>query len=135
MTDTAISVAMLLLAYDGVGPPPDEDLPPWWLYQIVVSGLVIGDISLRPLPEPVEGRTAVEIGYNVVPNWQGFGVATAACRLMLDLAWSHGADEVCAEASPYAPASRRVLAKVGFEPYDEDWFVIFRPATVEVDHG
>ena len=68
--------------------------------------MVVGDIGFHGPPEP-GSRAVVEIGYAVVPAWQGRGVATRACALILDQAWRDGADLVQAEAG--GPASRAVL--------------------------
>ena len=59
--------------------------------------MVVGDIGFHGPPEPGP-RAVVEIGYAVVPAWQGRGVATRACALMLEQAWRDGADLVQAEA-------------------------------------
>ena len=44
------------------------------------KNVVVGDIGFHGPPEPGP-RAVVEIGYAVVPAWQGRGVATRACAL------------------------------------------------------
>ncbi|MFP5282785.1 MAG: GNAT family N-acetyltransferase, partial [Actinomycetes bacterium] len=51
---------------------------------------------------------------SVVPGMRGRGVATAACRLLLAVAWHDGASVVEAETEPGNVASQRVLAGAGF---------------------
>jgi RimJ/RimL family protein N-acetyltransferase len=62
--------------------------------------------------EPKDGR--VEIGYGVSPNSRGRGVATAAVKMLLGLAFAGGATEVLAEVSPENLASAKVVQKLGF---------------------
>ena len=86
--------------------------------------MVVGDIGFHGPPEPGP-RAVVEIGYAIVPAWQGQGVATRACALLLEQAWRNGADLVQAEAAN--PASRAVLLKCGFRPRHGKWFEVARP--------
>jgi RimJ/RimL family protein N-acetyltransferase len=61
---------------------------------------------------PINGR--VVFGYGVAPTFQGNGVATAAVRLMLDMAFEYPAiTEVFAETGVDNIASRRVVEKNG----------------------
>ena len=124
--DTFIALGLLKLAHDAAG--SSGSAGPWWLHQIVVRAggddVVVGDIGFHGPPEPGP-RTVVEIGYAIVPAWQGRGVATRACALLLEQAWRNGADLVQAEAEN--PASRAVLLKCGFRRRHGKWFEVNRP--------
>lgn len=131
-SDTFVALGLLQLAHAAAATDSTEGR--WWLHQIVAKtaagaggmDVVVGDIGFHGPPEPGP-RTVVEIGYAVVPGWQGRGVATRACALILDQAWRDGADLVQAEAE--GPASRAVLRKCGFRHRDGHWFEVSRPRT------
>jgi [ribosomal protein S5]-alanine N-acetyltransferase len=72
---------------------------------------IVGSCGFKD--SPVNGR--VEIGYGVSPSCRGQGVATAAVRELLHLAFTSGqATEVLAEVSPPNRASTRVVQKLSF---------------------
>jgi RimJ/RimL family protein N-acetyltransferase len=60
------------------------------------------------------GAARVEVGYGVAPSAQGQGAATAALRLLAEIAFAAGAAEVLAEIVPENTASARVVQKLGF---------------------
>lgn len=125
--DTMIALGLLRLAHDAAGIEPVER-PLWWLHQIVVGAagqdLVVGDIGFHGPPGP-GAPAVVEIGYHVVPGWRGRGVATRACRLLVQQAWRDGADVVRAQAEP--ADSRAVLRACGFQELPDHWFEVARP--------
>jgi RimJ/RimL family protein N-acetyltransferase len=57
----------------------------------------------------------VEIGYSVIPSWRRRGIATEACRALIDAAWQRGARVVIAHTLPNLEPSLGVLRKLGFE--------------------
>ncbi len=123
--DTGLALALLDQAYRALGLDVPA-APVWWLHQIVVDSVVVGDIGFHG---PPGGRPArVEIGYAVVPSRRREGIATAACRLLVDLAFRSGATEVTAEAAGDNPASRTVLRRAGFRPAGGDRFLLAAPA-------
>jgi ribosomal-protein-alanine N-acetyltransferase len=66
---------------------------------------------------PLEGR--VEIGYGVSSIYRKRGIATAAVRALLNLAFvSESVTEVVARIDPANEASIRVVQKIGFEEGD-----------------
>lgn len=123
LTETLIGLEMLRSAHTAAG-WDGRRIPAWWMYEIVVAGTVAGDIGFHGPPPAGSGtgelaaEIAVEVGYDVVPALRGCGVATAACRQIVALAWADGADVVTAEVEPgpYAAASAKVLAATGFTP-------------------
>lgn len=124
LTETLIGLEMLRSAHTAAG-WGGRRIPAWWMYEIVVAGTVAGDIGFHGPPPPagsgageLAAEIAVEVGYDVVPALRGCGVATAACRQIVALAWADGADVVTAEVEPgpYAAASAQVLTATGFTP-------------------
>lgn len=110
------------------------DPGPWGIFWVVLDGGVVGDIGFHGPPgsRSAQDPVSVEIGYTVVPARRGQGVASAACRMVLDLAWRHGADQVQAEAAPDNLASQHVLQGCGFRLVDptgagELRYVVRRP--------
>ena len=62
----------------------------------------------------VDGSEEVEIGYALMPEYWGFGLATEISRAMLQIAfWRLGLNEVVALISPSNAASHRVVEKLG----------------------
>jgi RimJ/RimL family protein N-acetyltransferase len=70
----------------------------------------------------------MEIGYSVVPSWQRIGLATEACRALIESAWQRGAQVVVARTLEGLEPSIGVLRKLGFAPSDsaEPGVVAFR---------
>lgn len=124
--DTLDALAMLLRAYAVMSPGPLGGPPPWWMHQIVVDQVVVGDIGFHGPPSAERPRT-VEIGYNVVPAWRRRGVATRACALVLALAWADGADRVIAETEPDNVVSQRVLLANRLLRRQDGVFTLDRP--------
>ena len=94
----------------------EPDAAGWWLYYVVLARsphpALVGNVSYKGPPN--EG--AVEIGYSVVPSWQRQGLATEACRALIDSAWDRGASVTVAHTFDALEPSIRVLRKLGFEP-------------------
>ena len=78
------------------------------------DGLVFGSIGFFGPPAPAgDGVSEVEIGYGLVSDARGRGVATESVRALLAQADACGV-RVRASVSPDNAASLRVLAKCGF---------------------
>ena len=60
----------------------------------------------------------VEIGYSVVPSHRRQGLATEACRALIESAWNRGAEMVIAHTLGGLEPSIGVLRKLGFAPTD-----------------
>jgi RimJ/RimL family protein N-acetyltransferase len=123
LPDSIDAVAMLFAAH-GVMQGAINDSPAWWIHQILVDGVVVGDIGFHGPPTP---ELAVEIGYSVVPAWRGRGIATRACALIVQQAWHDGAFAVVAETDADNVASQAVLLRNGFQRRPDGVFKINRP--------
>ena len=123
MLDSVDAIAMLFAAHRAMAGTV-KDSPAWWIHQIIVDGVVVGDIGFHGPPSP---EWEVEIGYSVVPAWRGRGIATRACALILQQAWQDGADTVVAETDDGNVASQAVLLRNGFQRRTDGVFVINRP--------
>ncbi|MBO9522726.1 MAG: GNAT family N-acetyltransferase [Nocardioidaceae bacterium] len=118
---------------DGVSMIRDDSC--WSSRRIVraFDGLVVGSIGFFGPPEPAgDGVEEVEVGYGLVDEARGRGVATEALRGLLALTDAAGV-RVRASVEPENAASIRVLAKCGFTILrgsdDEGNLVMARPLT------
>jgi RimJ/RimL family protein N-acetyltransferase len=123
MPDSIDAIAMVFAAHRATLGVVAES-PKWWIHQIVVDDVVVGDIGFHGPPSP---ELAVEIGYSVVPAWRGRGVATRACAMILQQAWQDGADTVVAETDAGNVVSQMVLLRNGFQRRPDGIFLINRP--------
>jgi RimJ/RimL family protein N-acetyltransferase len=128
MTDTVGAVDMLMAAHRAAG-WQGSTVPAWWLHQIVLDGVVVGDVGFHG--PAGDGMTAeVEIGYSVVAPLRGRGVATRACGLIVERAWRDGAAVVSAETDADNVASQQVLLRSGFRATGHFRYVLERPTLV-----
>lgn len=125
MRDTLSALFLIVAAYEVMERPLDARSP-WWVYQLIMNGYVVGDVGFHG-PPAGDGPQVVEIGYGVVPAWRGRGLATAACRMITEQAWASGADQVVAEVGPTNVASRKVLLRNGFREDGAGRFLIEAP--------
>jgi [ribosomal protein S5]-alanine N-acetyltransferase len=95
----------------------DRTLTPWAVV-LRNGGAVVGFCGF--FVRPVKGTT---MGYAIVPEYRGRGLATEAAAAVLDWAERHGVD-VYSSIRPPNPASVRVLEKIGMRLvgsyHDED---------------
>jgi ribosomal-protein-alanine N-acetyltransferase len=93
----------------------------WLLWYVVRSPdaaldrrVLIGNGGFTGAPDP---RGSVEIGYSLLPAWQGQGYATELTAGLVAWAFSHEhVHRVMAVTYPALPASIHVLEKNGFQP-------------------
>lgn len=123
LPDSIDAIAMLFASHRAMLGAVDES-PIWWIHQMIVDGVVVGDIGFHGPPGP---ELTVEIGYSVVPAWRGRGVASRACALIVRQAWQDGADTVVAETDADNVASQAVLLRNGFQRRPDGMFMINRP--------
>lgn len=88
----------------------DPGAAPYLLHVLLDGATVAGRIGCHEGPR--EG--AVEIGYAVVPDYRGRGVATAMVREFVDWLADRGVRTVRASVSPDNAASRALLDRFGF---------------------
>jgi [ribosomal protein S5]-alanine N-acetyltransferase len=92
----------------------------WLLWYVVRSPdgdvdrrVLIGNAGFTGAPDL---RGSVEIGYSLLPSWQGQGYGTELTRALVSWAFSHEhVKRVLAITYPALPASIRVLEKNGFQ--------------------
>lgn len=98
----------------------EKPLGPFLAYVIVslADGRAIGDAGFHGAPN---AGGEVEIGYALVPEARGAGLATEAVELLVGWALSQpGVRAVCARVDRGNLASERLLARVRFEPDGRD---------------
>jgi RimJ/RimL family protein N-acetyltransferase len=122
LADTLEGLTWLFAAWQEMGGL--DPATPWWTYQLVVDGQVVGDIGFHG---PPDDKGQLTIGYQVVPGVRGRGIATAACSELVALAWSAGAGRLLATTDPDNRASQQVLRHNGFVSADGRSFSLDRP--------
>ena len=125
LPDTISALALVIGAYEATAGPLVQQ-PAWWVSQIVVDSRVVGDIGFHGPPGD-QAPARVEIGYCVVPAWRGRGVASRACALIVEQAWTLGAAVIMADTESDNVASQRVLLRNGFRSAGGPTFRIDRP--------
>jgi len=116
-----------LVAFSFIGEPS-----PWDPRHVVRAwdGLVCGSIGFHGPPTEHEGVLEVEVGYGLVEEARGHGIATEAL-LAIVAATDEAGVRVTANVEPDNAASIRVLAKCGFTelraPTDDGELVFARP--------
>lgn len=82
-----------------------------WAVERLADGAFLGDCG--PMLQPVEGKTAPEVGYHIIRREWGRGYATEAARVCRDLVLGRfGFERVVSIVAPENLASRRVAEKV-----------------------
>jgi RimJ/RimL family protein N-acetyltransferase len=110
-TDVDVAVAKLGRPY------LVEPIEPWsspWL--IIADEVVAGMLGFKGPPKVDE----IEVGYGVVPSFQGRGVATAALGRLLEEVRDRGL-AVRAETATWNVASQGVLRRLGFLEVGRSW--------------
>ncbi|RYG55769.1 N-acetyltransferase [bacterium] len=106
----------------------DPSFGPWSLRAIVRGddGAVIGQIGFQspPGPEYLQEYApgGVEIGYSILPEFQGRGYASEACRELI--AWAHQnyqTELFVLSISPQNGPSLRIAEKFGFGRVGSQW--------------
>ena len=120
--DTLEGLTWLFAAWQEMGGL--DAASPWWTYQLMVDGQVVGDIGFHG---PPDDQRQLTIGYQVVPDARGRGIATAACAELVALAWSAGASRLLAFTDLDNRASQQVLRHNGFVSTDGRSFSLDRP--------
>jgi RimJ/RimL family protein N-acetyltransferase len=99
----------------------DADRPGWWLWYVVRRPRghetrrreLIGNAGFKGAPD---AHGSVELGYALLPGWQGQGYGTEVAGGLVRWAFSHQrVERIMAETYPEFVASVRVLEKHGFQ--------------------
>jgi ribosomal-protein-alanine N-acetyltransferase len=91
-----------------------HDGDPWGPRSVVLDGVVVGSMGFYGPPAPAaDGAPEAEVGYGLVADARGAGLATEALTAMVSAAEEVGV-RVRASVLPDNAASVRVLAKCGF---------------------
>ena len=93
---------------------PEKKYVPGYKFNITEksSGTVLGGIDLR-LGFTEGLYYGGHIGYLVKPDYQNMGIATVACKIVLQIAKAHGFKKIIITNSPSNKASARVCEKSG----------------------
>lgn len=83
------------------------------LYDVVVEGEVVGNISLRLEDAPHILAYTGHIGYGVREAHRGHGYALQACRLILPIARARGLKTVWISCNPDNEPSKRTIERLG----------------------
>lgn len=91
-----------------------HDGDPWGPRSVVLDGVVVGSMGFYGPPGPAaDGTPEAEVGYGLVGEARGVGLATEALTALLAAAEAAGV-RVRASVLPDNKESIRVLAKCGF---------------------
>ncbi len=88
----------------------------WWSYLFVHARdrVLVGEGGFKGKPD---GSNTVEIGYAIIPEYRGRGLATEAAEGLVGWAFSHpDVSAVVAHTLPDGHHSIRVLEKLGMNP-------------------
>jgi len=86
--------------------------PPWICYYAIIDGNIVGSAGIKG--KPVNGR--VEIAYGTVEKYRRHGVATAICKMLVDICFKADPSvKITARTLPEKNFSTRILQKNNFE--------------------
>ena len=114
-----------------VGAGQSETDHTWGPRHVVVDALAVGSIGCFGPPMPAtDGTPETEVGYGLVADYRGIGIATEALGLLCGAVDELGV-RLRASTEPDNAASLRVLAKAGFTQVrgtdEEGHLVLVRP--------
>jgi RimJ/RimL family protein N-acetyltransferase len=114
------------LSAERVGEIVEDNVRHWdehgfglWTLRDRATGGFVGRCGIRHVD--IDGADEVELGYALLPEYWGKGLATEASRGALSIAFDEvGLEEVVAFTMPTNVRSRRVMEKLGFR-YERDF--------------
>jgi RimJ/RimL family protein N-acetyltransferase len=95
---------------EAFGTDAPQEGPPWTGYLFLANGALVGNGGFVGPPDQ-EG--AVEIGYEIAPDYRNQGHATRAVRQLIELAFRSGASRIIAHSLALPNASNAVMTKAG----------------------
>ena len=91
----------------------DNEMLPFYYYDIFdLNNNCIGKISIR-IGHNFHSYYNGNIGYEVFKEYRGCGIACAACRMVLDVARSHGMDYIILSCDIDNIASYKTIERLG----------------------
>lgn len=102
----------------------DPDVGRWGgMIVHIADAIVIGSMGFK---SPPDADGTVEIGYDIVPNYQGYGYATEMAQAMIHWAFCQSnVNRVTAECFIVNRPSVRVLEKVGMKQVSQSKDMIY----------
>lgn len=97
--------------------------------QRYVAGIFLADTCIGLLNETERDGTSLEVGYALLPAYQGKGYCTEALRGAVEYLFSEGFTQVLCGAFESNTASLRVMEKSGMKPLDRQDSVTYRGRT------
>lgn len=104
----------------------DDELLPFYYYDICVDDTVVGKISVR-IGNNYHSYYNGHIGYEIDKSYRGNNYAYKACKLVLQVAKAHGMNELILTCDESNIASYKTIEKLGAELIEivkppEDYF-------------
>src|SRR5206468_1410352 len=95
----------------------------WYVYAIVLDGLMIGHIGFHGPPgsNARKDPEAVEIGYTVFPEHRRKGYATQAVHALVDWTRAQGVERIIASVGPENEPSLAIVRRLGFREVGRHW--------------
>lgn len=94
-----------------------RNIPPGWVPNtirwIIVDQKIVGSVQLRHHLNAHLEKVSGHIGYNVIPNYRGRGIAKAAVHTMLPCADQHHINPVIMTCGIHNYASQKVITACG----------------------
>ena len=107
---TSADCQQLLEMYDGFYPQIGFN-PPWIGYFVIDGNKVVGSCGF--VGQPATGK--VEIAYWTFPEFEGKGIASFACRELIELSYKTAPEIIItAKTAPEHNASTKILEKNNF---------------------
>ena len=92
----------------------DNELLPFYYYDICVNSIVVGKISIR-IGKNYHSYYNGHIGYEIDKEYRGNNYAYKACKLVLQVAKAHGMGELVLTCDESNIASYKTIEKLGAE--------------------
>jgi len=104
----------------------DDELLPFYYYDIFVGNTAVGKISIR-IGSNYHSYYNGNVGYEIDKEYRGNNYAYKACKLMLQVAYAHGMNELILTCDESNIASYKTIEKLGAQLIEtvkppEDYF-------------
>ena len=92
----------------------DDELLPFYYYDIIIGDSIVGKISIR-IGNNYHSYYNGNIGYEIDKEYRGNNYSYKACKLVLQVAKTHGMDELILTCDESNIASYKTIEKLGAE--------------------